>query len=48
MSDELMVGQQLLRHITRNKDILYVICPFNIGDFLINGGLCHALLKKET
>ena len=47
MSDELIIGQHLLRHITRNKDILYVICPCNIGDFLINGGLCHALLKKK-
>lgn len=31
------------------KDILYVICPYNIGDFLINGGLCYALqiLKRK-
>ena len=31
----------------RDKDILYVLCPGGIGDFLINGGLCHALLKKK-
>lgn len=37
----------LIRHMTANKSTLYVFCPFNIGDFLINGGLCHALLKKK-
>lgn len=40
-------AQQLLNYITRDKNTLYVICPFNIGDFLINGGFCHALLKKK-
>lgn len=39
--------KQLLRYITKDKNTLYVICPFNIGDFLINGGFCHALLKKK-
>lgn len=38
---------QLIRHMIANKNTLYVFCPYNIGDFLINGGLCHALLKKK-
>lgn len=45
--NEMEVAKSFLRYITKNKDTLYVICPFNIGDFLINGGLCHALLKKK-
>ena len=45
--DMLTVIQQFFRYMTRDKDTLYVICPFNIGDFLINGGLCHALLKRK-
>ena len=43
----LEIGQAVLRHITRDKNTLYVICPYNIGDFLINGGFCYALLKKK-
>ena len=39
--------QPFFRYMTRDKDILYVLCPCSIGDFLINGGLCHALLKKK-
>ena len=43
----LRVGQQLFQYITRDKNILYVFCNASIGDFLIVGGLCHALLKKK-
>ena len=43
----LAIAQQLLRYITKDKDTLYVFCPFSIGDFLVVGGLCHALLKKK-
>lgn len=43
----LEIPQAFLRHITRDKNTLYVICPFNIGDFLVNGGFCYTLLKKE-
>ncbi len=43
----LEIPQALLRYITRDKNTLYVICPFNTGDVLINGGFCHALLKKK-
>ena len=45
--DIFAVIQHFFRHMTRDKNTLYVICPFNIGDFLINGGLCHALLKRK-
>ena len=45
--DIFALAQQLFRHMTADKNTLYVLCPFNIGDFLINGGLCHALLKKK-
>lgn len=45
--NDLALLQPLLRHLTPDKDILYVICPLNIGDFLINGELCHALLKRK-
>ena len=40
-------AQQLLHYITRDKSILYILCQGGIGDILINGGLCHALLKKK-
>lgn len=39
--------QPFFRCMMKDKDILYVLCPCSIGDFLINGGLCHALLKKK-
>ena len=39
-----LAGQQ---YTDDNKDIFYVFSPFSIGDFLIAGGLCHALLKKK-
>ena len=39
--------QPFFRHMTRDKDILYVFCPCSIGDILIVGGFCHALLKKK-
>ena len=45
--DPMELARQLIRHMTANKNTLYVFCPYNIGDFLINGGLCHALLKKK-
>ena len=46
-ANTLAATKQLLNYITRDKSTLYVICPFNIGDFLINGGLCHALVKRK-
>lgn len=45
--DSMEFARQLIRHMTANKNTLYVFCPYNLGDFLINGGLCHALLKKK-
>ena len=39
--------QRFLNEISQDKATLYVICPSNIGDIMINGGLCHALLKKK-
>ena len=39
--------QSFFRHMMRDKDMLYVLCPCSIGDFLVVGGLCHALLKKK-
>ena len=41
------IVQQFFRYMMRDKDILYVLCPFGIGDFLVAGGLCYALLKKK-
>lgn len=41
------LAQQFIRYITADKDTLYIFSPLNIGDFLINGGFCHALLKKK-
>ena len=43
----LAIIQQFFRYMTKDKDILYVFCPFSIGDFLVVGGLCHTLLKKK-
>lgn len=45
--DIFALAQQLFRYITADKNTLYVLCPYNIGDFLINGGFCHSLLKKK-
>ena len=47
--DELTVGKALLKQMTADKDTLYVIYPLSnhIGDLLVDGGLCHALLKKK-
>ena len=36
--DPMELARQLIRHMTANKNTLYVFCPYNIGDFLINGG----------
>ena len=47
MNLDFSIIQPFFRYMTKDKDILYVLCPFNIGDFLINGGFCHALLKKK-
>lgn len=47
MNYSLALAKDLLRHITVDKDILYILCPFSIGDFLNCGVLCHALLKKK-
>ena len=45
--EALTVAKNLLRYLTADKNILHVICPYGIGDFLMNGGFCHALLKKK-
>ena len=47
MNYSLALAKDLLRHITVDKDILYIFCPFSIGDILNCGGLCHAILKKK-
>lgn len=45
--DALEPARDILRYIAHDKNILYVICPSNIGDLLAAGCLCHALLKKK-
>ena len=45
--EQLEIARKLLQDITRDKDVLYVFCVNHIGDFVITGGLCHALLKKK-
>ena len=40
-------AKNLMDSIMTDHRMLYVICPHNIGDFLINGGFCHALQKKK-
>lgn len=47
MDYSLAVARDFLRYTMSDKDTLYVFLPFSIGDFLIVGGLCHALLKKK-
>ncbi len=44
-----MIGKakQIINKLMDNPKLLYVICPFNIGDFLVNGGLCYALQIKK-
>ena len=45
--DMLELIRQILRNMTLDKHTLYVLSPASIGDFLICGGLCHALLRKK-
>lgn len=33
--------------IMTDKHMLYVICPYHIGDILMNGCFCHALQKQK-
>ncbi len=40
-------AKHLMDSLMDNPKLLYVICPFNIGDFLVNGGLCYALQIKK-
>ena len=40
-------AKQILDSLMDNPKLLYVICPYNIGDFLVNGGLCYALQIKK-
>lgn len=47
MDYPMLIAQQMLRYITSDRNTLYVFCPFSMGDFLVIGGLCHALLKKK-
>ena len=46
-SSNISEAKQMLASLTDNPKLLYVICPFNIGDFLVNGGLCYALQVKK-
>ena len=45
--DWLESAYALLQDLTRDKNVLHVFCVNHIGDFLLTGGLCHALLKKK-
>lgn len=45
--DNLESARKLLQDLTKDKDVLYVFCVNHIEDFVITGGLCHALLKKK-
>lgn len=40
-------AKHLMDSLMDNPKLLYVICPYNIGDFLVNGGLCYALQIKK-
>ena len=40
--------KKILDDITTNKDFLYIIQPFSIGDFFYTGGLAHAVQKKKN
>ncbi len=50
MSNQFSVeeAKKRLDALLENPKLLYVICPYNIGDFLINGGLCYALQIKKS
>ena len=39
--------KQLMDSIMTEQNVLYVICPDHVGDFLINGCFCHALQKMK-
>jgi len=40
--------ENFLAEITQNKDWLYLLAPFSIGDFLIAGGLSYAAQVKKN
>ena len=40
--------ENFLNEITPNKDWLYLLAPFSIGDFLIAGGLSYAAQTKKN
>ena len=40
--------ENFLNEITPNKDWLYLLAPFSIGDFIIAGGLSHAVQMKKN
>lgn len=40
--------ENFLAEITQNKDCLYLLAPFSIGDFIIAGGLSYAAQIKKN
>ncbi len=51
VSEDFGGDDNIFNQLMPDNNILYVICPFNIGDFLVNGGLCYALQiikRKKT
>ena len=43
-----MTGKKILDSIIKSeKNTYFVICPYHIGDFLISGGLAHAIKKPK-
>ena len=40
--------KKFLDELTANKDFLYIIQPFSVGDFLYASGLSHAVQKRKN
>ena len=40
--------KKFLDELAANKDFLYIIQPFSVGDFLYVGGLSHAVQKRKN
>ena len=40
--------KDFLNKLAANKDFLYIIQPFSVGDFLYVGGLSHAVQKRKN
>ncbi len=41
-------GEDFWNKICTNQDYLYIVCPYNVGDFIISGGLSYAVQLKES